>query len=439
MPRDKVGIVGRNGAGKTSLFKVLGGAVEPAAGSVVRKGGFGYLPQDPRIDQATGESHGGHARAVGTWHRRRAGADREAAPGDGGDPDRAQRRPLQPRRGELPGQRRIRRRERGPGAGGRARSRRDPHGAADRRAVGRRAAACRAGADPVRRQRRAVPRRADQPPRRRRQAVADGLPPSVPRRAARDQPRPRPARRGDHAGPAPRPAHRDRGRHDRRVPRHLQPVHRRPRRGRAPAGQAGGPAEQGDRPPAAVSSTASAPRPPRRRWRTASRSASIALEDDRVHAPKHTRAIAVRFPDPPACGQTVLVAEHLCKGYGGPPVFEDVGFDLGRGERLLVLGLNGAGKTSLLRILAGESEADLGQFDVRPQRDARLLRPGARQPRPGRVVARQPPRRRAARHQPHRDRAARPARDDGPVGREGVPGCRARCRAARRPSWRWRC
>jgi energy-coupling factor transporter ATP-binding protein EcfA2 len=52
MPRDKVGIVGRNGAGKTSLFKVLGGEAEPAAGKVVRKGGFGYLPQDPRIDSA---------------------------------------------------------------------------------------------------------------------------------------------------------------------------------------------------------------------------------------------------------------------------------------------------------------------------------------------------------------------------------------------------
>ena len=84
------------------------------------------------------------------------------------------------------------------------------------------------------------------------------------------------------------------------------------------------------------------------------------LEDERVHAPKHTRVMTVRFPDPPPCGQTVLVAEHLCKGYGGPPVFEDVAFDLGRGERLLVLGLNGAGKTSLLRILAGETEADLG-------------------------------------------------------------------------------
>src|SRR4051794_9987037 len=49
MPRDKVGLVGRNGAGKTSLFRVLGGEAEPAAGRVVRSGAFGYLPQDPRI------------------------------------------------------------------------------------------------------------------------------------------------------------------------------------------------------------------------------------------------------------------------------------------------------------------------------------------------------------------------------------------------------
>ena len=50
----------------------------------------------------------------------------------------------------------------------------------------------------------------------------------------------------------------------------------------------------------------------------------------------------------------------MTKGYGGPPIFEDLSFDGSRGERLLVMGLNGAGKTSLLRILAGVSGADAG-------------------------------------------------------------------------------
>jgi ATPase subunit of ABC transporter with duplicated ATPase domains len=48
--RDKVGLVGRNGAGKTSLLKVLGGADDAFAGVVNRSGGLGYLPQDPRLD-----------------------------------------------------------------------------------------------------------------------------------------------------------------------------------------------------------------------------------------------------------------------------------------------------------------------------------------------------------------------------------------------------
>jgi len=86
------------------------------------------------------------------------------------------------------------------------------------------------------------------------------------------------------------------------------------------------------------------------------------LEAQRVTVGPGDRTLRVRFPDPPPSGVTVIEAAGLSKGYGGPPVFEDVSFDLGRGERLLVLGLNGAGKTSLLRILAGETEANLGQF-----------------------------------------------------------------------------
>ena len=47
-PGDKVGLVGRNGAGKTSLLKVLAGEDDPATGLVLRRGTLGYVPQNPR-------------------------------------------------------------------------------------------------------------------------------------------------------------------------------------------------------------------------------------------------------------------------------------------------------------------------------------------------------------------------------------------------------
>ena len=86
------------------------------------------------------------------------------------------------------------------------------------------------------------------------------------------------------------------------------------------------------------------------------------LKAHAVTGPKKRKAVKFRFPPPPHCGKRVMVVEGLTKGYGGPPVFTDVSFDLVRGERLLILGLNGAGKTSLLRILAEESEPDEGSF-----------------------------------------------------------------------------
>ena len=86
------------------------------------------------------------------------------------------------------------------------------------------------------------------------------------------------------------------------------------------------------------------------------------LAAKKVEGPAHERTVTFRFPEPPHSGKVMLIAKDLAKSYGGPAVFEDISFDVGRGERLLIMGLNGAGKTSLLRILAGESEADLGTF-----------------------------------------------------------------------------
>lgn len=89
------------------------------------------------------------------------------------------------------------------------------------------------------------------------------------------------------------------------------------------------------------------------------------LEARKVEGPTHERKVRFRFPPPPHAGRTVLVAEGLEKAYGDNlPVFADVSFDLGRGERLLVMGLNGAGKTTLLRILTGQTDADAGTFHL---------------------------------------------------------------------------
>ena len=74
------------------------------------------------------------------------------------------------------------------------------------------------------------------------------------------------------------------------------------------------------------------------------------------------RKYKVRFPDPPRAGRVVLEAECLGQSYGGPMIFDDVTFALERGERVLVMGLNGAGKTSLLRILAGRSDPKNGSW-----------------------------------------------------------------------------
>ncbi len=85
------------------------------------------------------------------------------------------------------------------------------------------------------------------------------------------------------------------------------------------------------------------------------------LEAAKVEGPKKERRVTFRFPEPPHCGNKVLEVTGLTKSYGGPAIFSDVSFTMTKGERLLILGLNGAGKTSLLRILIGNSEADEGE------------------------------------------------------------------------------
>ncbi len=72
------------------------------------------------------------------------------------------------------------------------------------------------------------------------------------------------------------------------------------------------------------------------------------------------RVARIRFPTPAPCGRTPLTAEGLSKAYGSLEVFTGVDLAVDRGAKVVVLGLNGAGKTTLLRLLAGAETPDAG-------------------------------------------------------------------------------
>jgi ABC-type Mn2+/Zn2+ transport system ATPase subunit len=60
----------------------------------------------------------------------------------------------------------------------------------------------------------------------------------------------------------------------------------------------------------------------------------------------------------------LLAVHEASTGYGNRPVFTGVSFDLGRGERLAVLGPNGGGKTTLFKLLLGELPLLAGEIDA---------------------------------------------------------------------------
>lgn len=67
---------------------------------------------------------------------------------------------------------------------------------------------------------------------------------------------------------------------------------------------------------------------------------------------------------------TILSVSGLTLSFGDEPIFRDVSFSVNEGDRLGVIGTNGAGKTSLFRVLVGEVEPDAGS--VHFGRDLRI-------------------------------------------------------------------
>ena len=63
-------------------------------------------------------------------------------------------------------------------------------------------------------------------------------------------------------------------------------------------------------------------------------------------------------------GNDVLHVEDLSKAFPGQTLFSDISFDIKRGERVALIGNNGTGKTTMLKIINGLLEADAGKFSL---------------------------------------------------------------------------
>src|SRR4051812_34052813 len=79
---------------------------------------------------------------------------------------------------------------------------------------------------------------------------------------------------------------------------------------------------------------------------------------------KHTDAPEIYIPPGPRLGDVVIEAHGVSKAYGETVLFENLEFSLPKGGIVGVIGPNGAGKTTLFRLITGQETADAGSFKV---------------------------------------------------------------------------
>ncbi len=78
------------------------------------------------------------------------------------------------------------------------------------------------------------------------------------------------------------------------------------------------------------------------------------LEQERVERPRLTWQMKLEFVETPASGQDVVTLSHVAVGYDQVVLVDDVTDILRQGERVALIGPNGAGKTTLLRVIGGQ-------------------------------------------------------------------------------------
>jgi len=89
---------------------------------------------------------------------------------------------------------------------------------------------------------------------------------------------------------------------------------------------------------------------------------------ERIEIPPEEKTIHFSFPQPKPSGRIVAEFENVAKTYPGrngsrpKTVFEQVDFMIERGDRIALVGVNGAGKSTLIKLLAGSEPLTRGEF-----------------------------------------------------------------------------
>ena len=83
---------------------------------------------------------------------------------------------------------------------------------------------------------------------------------------------------------------------------------------------------------------------------------------ERIEMPPDENTIHFSFPQPKPSGRIVAEFQGVSKSYGEKKVFEKVNFVIERGDRVALVGVNGAGKSTLIKLLSGAEPLSTGEY-----------------------------------------------------------------------------
>jgi len=90
------------------------------------------------------------------------------------------------------------------------------------------------------------------------------------------------------------------------------------------------------------------------------------LKDVLPELPPEVRSIKIQLPEPARSGDILVTARSISKSYDSLQVIKNLNFSIRRGEKIALLGSNGVGKSTLIKLLIGQIKPDSGVVEWNP-------------------------------------------------------------------------